>query len=59
MNVEIDGTLVPLESDQIIGKGCEETIFLASFKGQQIAMEVYHQPIVCQKVLLVLSLHQS
>jgi serine/threonine protein kinase len=43
MDVEISGVLMRLEQHQVIGTGGEGTVFLVSFRGQQIAVKVYHQ----------------
>ena len=44
MDVTIDGKLLRLRQQHVIGVGGEGTVFLAAVAGQQLAVKIYHNP---------------
>jgi hypothetical protein len=46
MDVTIDGKLLRLRQQHVIGAGGEGTVFLATVAGQQLAVKIYHNPTI-------------
>src|SRR2546430_580188 len=57
MKIDIDGKLIQLRQQQVIGAGGEGTVFRVRWQRQDVAVKLYHEPTVQrqQKLLELLS----